>query len=88
MNYVVLSKHILYTGIVLEMLKEMKEANKKLQEDFKKLSEKMESEEHCARPTKRKRVSPSPEIRVSKIMYIDTQYQLIVICWYRFQPTP
>lgn len=48
------------------MLREMKESNKKLQDDLNRLTEKMESEENSAGTSqKKKKITPSPEIRVS-----------------------
>ena len=56
---------ILRIGALLEMLREMKESNKKLQDDLKRLSEKIDSDESGATHKKNKKATPSPEIRVS-----------------------
>ena len=57
----------------------MKESNKKLQDDLKRLSEKMESVSR----QKRKKVTPSPEIRVSDNCEYDILYRH-TICIIKF----
>lgn len=67
--------------IMFDMLMEMREANKRLQEDFKRLHDKIDSEQ-CDQPAKkrRKKMSPSPEIRVSsRIMHV---YTIIMYMYY------
>ena len=57
---------LLKIGALFEMLREMKESNKKLQDDLNRLTEKMESKENNAGTSqKKKKITPSPEIRVS-----------------------
>ena len=53
----------------------MKESNKKLQDDLKRLSEKMESGDQSVSRQKRKKVTPSPEIRVSDNCEYDILYR-------------
>ena len=53
----------------------MKESNKKLQDDLKRLSEKMESRDQSVSWQKRKKVTPSPEIRVSDNCEYDILYR-------------
>ena len=60
------------------MIKEMKESNKKLQEDLRRLSDKMEGADHGVSRQKKKKVTPSPEIRVSDKtdIFIDLEHAL------------
>ena len=50
-------------ALLKEILKEVKNSNKKVAELEKKLQDLQEAE--CSRSTKRKKIAPSPEVRVS-----------------------